>query len=44
MALEVYPAPADVPKEYQRYMWDSGAGQRCGVAVYWDMYANLSSK
>jgi hypothetical protein len=44
MALEVYPAPADVPKEYQRYMWDSAAGQRCGVAVYWDMFANLSSK
>jgi hypothetical protein len=44
MALEVYPTPADVPKEYQRYMWDSAAGQRCGVAVYWDMFANLSSK
>lgn len=44
MALEVYPAPGDVPKEYQRYMWDSGAGQRCGVAVYWDMFANWSSR
>jgi hypothetical protein len=44
IALEVYPTPADVPKEYQRYMWDSVAGQRCGVAVYWDLFANLSSK
>jgi Carboxypeptidase regulatory-like domain len=44
MALEVYPLPDDVPKEYQRYMWDSRAGQRCGLAVYWDLYANLSSR
>lgn len=44
MALEVYPTPDEVPKEYQRYMWDSRAGQRCGVAVYWDMYAKLTAK
>ncbi len=44
MALEVYVTPDEVPKEYQRYMWDSRAGQRCGIAVYWDMYAKLSSK
>lgn len=44
MALEVYSTPEEVPKEYQRYMWDSRAGQRCGVAIYWDMYAKLSSK
>jgi hypothetical protein len=44
MALEVYPTPDEVPREYQRYQWDSRANQRCGVAVYWDLYANLSSK
>ena len=44
MALEVYATPDEVPKEYQRYMWDSRAGMRCGVAIYWDMYAKLSSR
>jgi len=44
MALEVYTMPDDVPKEYQRYLWDSPGGRRCGVAIYWDMYAKLSHK
>jgi hypothetical protein len=45
MALEVYPLPADVPKEYQRYTFTSSiSGQRCGVAIYWTQYAKLSSK
>ena len=42
MALEVYTTPDEVPKEYQRYIWSGG--QRCGMAIYWDMYAKLSSK
>ncbi len=44
MALEVYPNADQVPKEYQRYVFDSRAGQRCGVAIYWDMYAKLQAK
>ncbi len=42
MALEVYPLADDVPKEYQRYIFDSREGQRCGLAIYWDMYAKLT--
>ncbi len=44
MALEIYPTPADVPKEYQQYAWTASGGQRCSLAVYWDKFANLSSK
>lgn len=45
LALEVYPNAADVPKEYRRYVLEASPnGDRCGVAVYWDQYANLSSK
>lgn len=42
MALEIYTEPADVPREYQRYVW--AGGQRCGVALYWDEFAKLSSR
>jgi len=44
LALEVYPSAADVPKEYQRYVNESSRGERCGVAIYWDQFAKLSSK
>ncbi len=44
VALEVYPTPAEVPKEYQQFAFPVGASERCGVAVYWDLYARLSSK
>jgi len=44
MALEVYPTANDVPKEYQHYVLESSRGERCGVAIYWDQFAKLSSK
>lgn len=44
VALEVYPTPAEVPKEYQQYVFPIGASERCGVAVYWDRFARLSSR
>lgn len=44
VALEVYPTPAEVPKEYQQYVFPLGTNERCGVAVYWDRFARLSSK
>lgn len=44
LALEVYTSAADVPKEYQRYVNELSRGERCGVAIYWDQFAKLSSK
>ena len=44
MALEVYPTATDVPKEYQRYVWESSRGERCGMAIYWTQFAKLSAK
>lgn len=44
MALEVYPTAADVPKEYLHYVNESARSERCGVAIYWDQFAKLSSK
>jgi hypothetical protein len=44
LALEVYPSATDVPKEYQRYVNEFSRGERCGVAIYWDQFAKLSSK
>jgi len=38
VAMEVYKSAADVPTEYQRYIWRSGRG-RCSLVVFWTQLA-----